>query len=58
MHIAGIIIYLLICMLVAWCGRNKAFGAAGFFVLSLFITPFVVAIILLVTSEMNRSPIK
>jgi len=51
MQLIGIIIYLLLCILVSWLGRDKAIGSVGFFVMSLFLTPPVVALILLVTTE-------
>jgi hypothetical protein len=54
MQIVGIIIYLLLCVLVSWFGRDKAIGSVGFFVMSLFLTPMVVALILLVTTEKTK----
>lgn len=34
---------------VGWFGRKRAIGFAGFFVLSLLLTPFVMALVLLVS---------
>jgi len=54
MQILGIIVYLLLCIVVSWFGRDKAIGSVGFFVMSLFLTPMVVALILLVTAEKTK----
>lgn len=54
MQILGIIVYLFLCIVVSWFGRDKAIGSVGFFVMSLFLTPVVVALILLVTTEKTK----
>ena len=54
MQILGIIVYLLLCIVVSWFGRDKAIGSVGFFVMSLFLTPMVVALILLVTTRKTK----
>ena len=43
----AILIYFFLCVLVAWLGRDRAIGSIGIFVLSLVVTPFISAIILL-----------
>ncbi|HQS13012.1 MAG: hypothetical protein B7Y62_10560 [Sphingomonadales bacterium 35-56-22] len=49
-------------VVVGWFGRNRAIGFAGFFVLSLLLTPFVMALVLLVsvprTPSANRKSLK
>ena len=54
MQIVATIVYLLLCLLVSWLGRDKAIGSVGFFVMSLFLTPLVVALILLVTTDKTK----
>ena len=54
MQILSIIVYLVLCIVVSWFGRDKAIGSVGFFVMSLFLTPMVVALILLVTTEKTK----
>lgn len=41
--------------IVGWCGRKRTIGFAGFFVLSLLVTPFVMALVLLVSAP--REPL-
>lgn len=36
-------------MVVGWFGRKRTIGFAGFFVLSLLLTPFVMALVLLIS---------
>ena len=44
-----ILIYLVFCLLVGLCGSQRRLGFLGTFILSLFITPVVMVIILLLT---------
>jgi hypothetical protein len=43
--------------LVGWIGRDRAIGFAGFFVLSLLFTPFVMALVLLVSVPRAPCPV-
>jgi hypothetical protein len=56
MPIVLIIAYVVLSALIGFLGRRREIGFAGFFVLSLLITPFITALILLVAAP--RSPIK
>ena len=44
-------IYVLFSILVAWFGRDTRIGWFGFFILSLFITPMITALVLLATEQ-------
>jgi hypothetical protein len=33
--------YFILCLMVGYVGRNRQIGMAGFFILSIFLTPFV-----------------
>jgi hypothetical protein len=57
----GIIIYLVFCLLVGLCGSQRRIGFLGTFIISVFITPVVMLIVLLLTGpsrgiEWNRRP--
>jgi hypothetical protein len=57
----GVIIYLIFCLLTGLCGSQRRLGFLGTFVISIFITPVVMLIILLLTgpprdSEWRRRP--
>ncbi len=41
------VLYLLGCLLVGFLGRKRQIGFAGFFVLSLFVTPLVMSLVYL-----------
>lgn len=43
-------------VVVGWFGRDRSIGFAGFFVLSLLLTPFVMALVLLVSVPRKPSP--
>jgi hypothetical protein len=43
-----ILIYIAMSAVVGFLGRKRAVGFAGIFVLSLFLTPFVMALVLMV----------
>ncbi|WP_158600997.1 hypothetical protein [Teichococcus wenyumeiae] len=45
-----LLLYVLTCLAVAWAGRGREIGFAGFLVLSILITPLVTALILLVSA--------
>ncbi len=45
----GIIIYLIFCLLTALCGSQRRIGFLGTFIISVFITPILMLIILLLT---------
>ncbi len=50
-----IIVYLAFCILVALCGCQRRIGFTGTFLLSLFFTPIVVLIFLLLTAPSQRA---
>jgi hypothetical protein len=57
----GVIIYVIFCFLTGLCGSQRRLGFFGTFVLSFFITPVVMLIILLLTgpsrgTEWHRRP--
>ena len=45
----GVIIYLVFCLLVGLCGSQRRVGFLGTFIISIFITPIVMLIVLLLT---------
>jgi ABC-type multidrug transport system permease subunit len=47
--LALIAIYLIFCILVGLCGSQRRMGFTGTFILSLFVTPIVALIVLLIT---------
>jgi hypothetical protein len=49
------IVYLLACLLVGFIGRDRQIGFAGFFVLSLFLTPIVMALAYLLAAPQRSS---
>lgn len=49
-----ILVYVALCALVAFLGRNSAVGCAGCFVLSLILTPFVMALILMIAAPRSK----
>jgi hypothetical protein len=57
----GILVYLVFCLLTGLCGIHRRIGFLGTFILSLFITPVVMLIVLLLTGpsreiEWHRRP--
>jgi hypothetical protein len=57
----GVIIYLVFCLLTGLCGSQRRLGFLGTFLLSIFITPVVMLIVLQLTgpprdSEWRRRP--
>ena len=49
MPVIFFILWVFLSALVGWLGRDRAIGFAGFFVLSLLFTPFVMALVLVVS---------
>ena len=45
-----IILWFILCLFTALLGRNRAFGFWGFFLASLFLTPFAVLVLLVLTA--------
>jgi Na+/proline symporter len=45
--LALVAVYLVLCLLVGFIGRNRQIGFAGFFVLSILLSPFVMALVYL-----------
>jgi hypothetical protein len=52
--IALVFLYVLFCILVGICGSQRRMGFTGTFLLSLFITPLIVLIVLLMTGPSAR----
>lgn len=58
-----LLLYVVLAALIGWLGRATAIGFAGFFVLSLLLTPFITGLVLLVAAPREprvnaRSPDK
>jgi hypothetical protein len=51
----AIIVYVLFCILVGICGSQRRMGFIGTFILSFFLTPLVILIILLLTGPSQRA---
>jgi hypothetical protein len=51
----AIIVYVLFCILVGICGSQRRMGFTGTFILSFFLTPLVILIILLLTGPSQRA---
>jgi hypothetical protein len=51
----AIIVYVLFCILVGICGSQRRMGFTGTFILSFFVTPLVILIILLLTGPSQRT---
>lgn len=47
MPVALAFIYAALCLLVAWFGRKRQIGFAGFFVLSVLLTPLIMMLVYL-----------
>ncbi len=52
--IALVFLYVLFCILVGICGSQRRMGFTGTFLLSLFVTPVIVLIVLLMTGPSAR----
>ena len=50
----AIVVYILFCVLVGSCGSQRRMGFTGTFILSFFVTPLVILIILLLTGPSQR----
>ncbi|MFO1096810.1 MAG: hypothetical protein U1E81_00700 [Xanthobacteraceae bacterium] len=50
----AIVVYILFCVLVGFCGSQRRMGFTGTFILSFFVTPLVILIILLLTGPSQR----
>ena len=51
----GVLVYLVFCLLTGLCGSQRRVGFLGTFVISLFITPVVMLIVLLLTGPSRES---
>ena len=51
----AIIVYVLFCILVGICGSQRRMGFTGTFILSFFLTPLVILIVLLLTGPSQRA---
>lgn len=50
-----ILIYAALCAVVAWLGRKTVVGFVGCFVLGILLTPFVMALALMVTAPRSKN---
>lgn len=50
----GLILYIAFCVLVGLCGSHRRMGFIGTFIISIFLTPVVVIIVLLLTGPSRR----
>ena len=50
----AIVVYILFCVFVGFCGSQRRMGFTGTFILSFFVTPLVILIILLLTGPSQR----
>jgi hypothetical protein len=55
MPLVGFLAYVGLCALVGYLGRERTVGFAGYFVLSLLLTPLVMALVLLVGAQRKLS---
>jgi len=53
-HIVAVVLYVLFCILVGICGSQRRMGFIGTFIVSLFFTPVIVLIVLLLTGPSPR----
>lgn len=51
----AIVVYILFCVLVGFCGSQRRMGFTGTFILSFFLTPLVILVILLLTGPSQRA---
>jgi hypothetical protein len=52
------IAYIVLCFIIALIGTNRKFGFWGYFFCSLFLTPFIGALILLASDRRPKQPEK
>ena len=55
MTVLAVIVYLVFCFLTAACGIERRMGFWGTFIISLFITPPVMLLVLLLTARKERA---
>lgn len=55
MTVLAVIVYLVFCFLTAACGIERRMGFWGTFIISLFITPVVMLLVLLLTAPTERA---
>jgi hypothetical protein len=53
-QLIALILYVVFCILVGLCGSQRRMGFIGTFIISLFLTPVVVLIVLLLTGPSQR----
>lgn len=51
-----VIVYVGLCFLIAWIGVDRKFGFWGYFFCSLFLTPFIGALVLLASDKRPKQP--
>jgi len=55
MPFVGVLVYVGFCALVGYLGRDRAPGFSGYFVLSILLTPLVMALVLLLGAQRKPS---
>lgn len=50
----ALLVYLALCVVVAWLGRNRMLRFWGNFILAFFVSPLVVALVLFVGTSVRR----
>lgn len=55
MPFLGIGAYVLLAAAVGWLGRRRIIGFTGFFLLSLFLTPLLIALVLMIGAPRSTS---
>jgi hypothetical protein len=56
MPVVLILLYVALSALIGWFGRNRIIHFAGFFALSLLLTPFIMGLVLLVSGPRHVCP--
>ena len=51
----AVIIYISFCLLAGLCGSHRRLGFFGTFIISLFLTPVLVLLVLILTAPSNRA---
>ena len=51
------IAYIILALIVALLGRNKAIGFWGFFLLSLILTPIVIGVFMIINRDRKQRPV-
>lgn len=55
MPLVGVLVYVGLCALVGYLGRDRVVGPWGYFLLSILLTPFVMSLVLLLGAQRKPS---